>query len=258
MGKKVLKTYLLCLLLTAGSLICAAQGKIYTRKVLLSDFTSTTLKVVADPTSLISSVMQTELASCWRISPYEFCTPKDYDKLQGDNGYYFLNLVEDEGVCFIRLSKGGWENDPNTLKRPFEVIRVPVASATDPNGRELLFMDAFLDIIQDFVEQAMQSDRVAYAGLETCNGKRLTGKRVYVNSELVEEHYSEGTPDALVGISIVPSTLGLKSRCYKMLIDAQTHELFYYSDKKYKDSSEEEFSKAEIKSFDRRNGIIPR
>ena len=58
--------------------------------------------------------------------------------------------------------KGGKPDETDQLKKPFEVLRMPIASVDDPTGRELVFMGAFLDIIQRFTEEAMTSDRVAY------------------------------------------------------------------------------------------------
>ena len=103
----------------------------------------------------------------------------------------------------------------------------------------------------------MISDQAAYSGLSWYNSRKLTGMRVHVNSEDVDTIFQEGTPGAVVGIVIAPTAISFRSYCYKMLISAETHELYYYGRTKYKGSKDALFSKAEIRQFERRNGIIP-
>jgi len=240
-------------------LLCipASAQKLYTRKAKLEDFPTKTLKVVAGGTSLLEICMRDEIASRWRISPFEFCTAEEYEKLREDNGYYFLRLGTVEGIAFMILTKGGKENESDNLKKPFEVVRIPIASIGDPSGRELMYMGAFIDIVQAFAEEAMISDQAAYSGLSWYNSRKLTGMRVHVNSEDVDTIFQEGTPGAVVGIVIAPTAISFRSYCYKMLISAETHELYYYGRTKYKGSKDALFSKAEIRQFERRNGIIP-
>ena len=241
-------------------LLCipASAQKLYTRKAKLEDFPTKTLKVVAGGTSLLEICMRDEIASRWRISPFEFCTAEEYEKLREDNGYYFLRLGTVEGIAFMILTKGGREDESDNLKKPFEVVRIPIASIGDPNGRELMYMGAFIDIVQAFAEEAMISDQAAYSGLSWYNSRKLTGMRVHVNSEDVDTIFQEGTPGAVVGIVIAPTAISFRSYCYKMLISAETHELYYFRKTKYKGSRDAVFTKAEIRQFEQRNGIISR
>lgn len=241
-------------------LLCAidafSQGKVYTRKARLEDFPIRTTKVVIDGNSFLGIALREEIALRWRISPYEHCTPAEYDKLKTDNNFYFINLVEEDGIAFLTLSKGGKEEDDNQFKRPFEVVRVPFASVGDPSGRELIFMGAFVDILQIFVEDAMLADQVAYSGLKHYNSSNLSFKTVYLDPEKADEQYLNNTPGTLVGICIAPTEISKRSYCYKMLITADSHELYYYKKAKYRGSKDASFTESEIKHFINRDGII--
>mgnify|MGYP004619940007 FL=1 len=237
-------------------LIClgaGAQGKLYTRKAKLEDFPTRTVKVVIGGSSFLDLSFREEITTRWRISPYEFCSPAEYESLKSDNSLYFLRIVSDEGVAFLLLTKGGKEDEDDNLKKPFEVIRVPIASIDDPSGKELMFMGAFVDILQAFVEDAMVSDKAAYSGLKWYNSRKFSGRKIYLNDpDLVDEKYLSGEDGALVGICIAPTLVSFGSRCYKMVISADTHELYYFNASKYSGSRDREFTEREIK---KRNGV---
>ena len=187
---------------------------------------------------------------------YEFCSPEEYTSLRTSNDHYFLNLAHDEGIAFLILSKGGKDDEKESLKKPFEVVRVPIANYEDPSGRELVLMGAFLDIIQAFVEEAMVSDRTAYSGLSAANGSQLRGKVLYLDPDRADEACLQQEPDALVGITIAPTQISFNTVCYKMLIAADTHELSYYDKARYKGPLDGRFTDAEIKRFERRGAEI--
>ena len=253
--KLLMTRFIFCILLLLLHFPSDAQ-QLYTRKAKLEDFPTKTLKVLASGTSLLELSLREEMSSRWRISPFEFCTPEEYQELHEDSSYYFLELGTLEGIAFLTLSKGGKEDDSNNFARPFEVVRIPIASTGDPSGRELMYMGAFVEIIQKFVYEAMESEQTAYSGLKACNNKKLSGKRVYLNSEEADAIYEAGTPDTVVGIVIAPTLVSFDSYCYKMLIAPDTYELFYFKQDRYKGSNDAAFSKSEIKKFEKRNGII--
>ena len=255
-----MKTRLLHLFLTAvlllGATVARGQGKIYTRKVRLEDFPTRTTKIVITGNSFLELTLREELAVHWRISPFEFCEPEEYERLRTSNNYYFLNLAREEGIAYLILTKGGRDDEKESLRKPFEVVRMPIACYDNPSGRELVFMGAFLDIIQTFVENAMISDKTAYGGLSAANGLKMRGKKVYLNPDAADEAYLEEEEDALLGVTIAPDRIGFDSVCYKMLIAADTHELYYFAREKYRGPRDGLFSEAEIRSFVRRGGEV--
>ncbi len=255
----VLTLAALVLLLSVFCPDASGQGRQYTRKARLEDFPTRTTKVVIGGMSFLDLAFREEISIRWRISPYEFCTPDDYEALKSDSAFYFLRIASDRGVAFLILTKGGREDDADNLRKPFEVIRIPIASVGDPSGKELMFMGAFIDIMQAFVEDAMVSDNAAYSGLKWYNSRKLNGKSIYVNDvDAVDSLYLAGERDALLGITVAPTAISSGSRCYKMLVSADSHELYYYSSRRYGGSKDTEFTDKEIRQFNKRNGAVAR
>ena len=248
----------LTLLFLAAALPASGQGKMYTRKMRLADFPTKTTKIVLEGNSFLELALREEIAVHWRISPYEFCDMEEYGKIRNSSSYYFLTLAQDEGLAYLILEKGGKPDEKDQLKKPFEVVRMPIASVDNPTGRELVFMGAFLDIIQRFTEEAMVSDKVAYAGLESANRIHLRGRTVYLDPDAGDGAYLREEPDALLTITIAPEEPGPKTVCYKILISADTHELLSYERSRYKEPDDARFSDAEAKRFERRGATVIR
>lgn len=249
---------LLLLPLTAGGQ--AKQATIQTRKVRLSDFPTKITKVVLAGSELFNNALQEEMARRWLASPYEFCSLAEYEALKNKPDYYFLipastrtKKEAEPGIVTLTLLKGGVEKDDNPEKVGFDVISIPCCSAEMPSGREFVFLPAFLDIIQRFVNEAMTSDRVSYGGLSVYSRKLLrdTGRKVVLSADdlapglkedpswagngirILDEDdadqlFSEGADNVMVGYVVAPSDPQKGAVCYKMIISADTHELCYF------------------------------
>ena len=136
-----------------------------------------------------------------------------------------------------------------------EVVSLPFASAEYPSGRELIFIPAFLDIIQNHTLEAMENDFNAYGGLsntaqkldkagnmtiviseddlnslvtETMPAETLEEGMIITDEDEADSYMLDNVAGALVSYVVAPSEPIKGSYCYKMLIDAQTHELYYY------------------------------
>lgn len=239
-------------------LMAGAQAQITTKKVKIEDFTQKVTKVVLNGNPFYDTSFKDEVAARWRISPYEFCTLEEFEGLKGNDSYYFLILTQGQfrketapGLQFISLVKGG-QGAEKGIGDMLEVVSLPFASAEYPSGRELIFLPAFLDIIQSHTLEAMENDFNAYGGLSnTAQKLGKAGNMDIVISEddlnsLVSKEMtdSEGmtvtdeddadsymldeVSGTLVSYVVAPSEPVKGSFCYKMLIDAQTHELYYY------------------------------
>ena len=239
-------------------LMAGAQAQITTKKVKLEDFTQKVTKVVLNGNPFYDTSFKDEVAARWRISPYEFCTLEEFEGLKGNDSYYFLILTQGQfrketapGLQFISLVKGGQGADKG-IGDMLEVVSLPFASAEYPSGRELIFLPAFLDIIQNHTLEAMENDFNAYGGLS--NTAQKLGKAgnidIVISEDDLNSLVSEGMTDSegmiitdeddadsymldevsgtLVSYVVAPSEPVKGSFCYKMLIDAQTHELYYY------------------------------
>lgn len=227
----------------------AENGKFYTRRVLLEDFTAKVTKIVLSGDVMVDATLREEAKLRWNLSPYEFCTVREYDELKENINYYFIHFVQSDGVVFLSLDKGGKKEDPDIKKQSLEVVAIPISDAGSPIMENLVYMPAFLSIIQDFVEGAMSSDGKAYSGLAYYNSKDLFGKKVCLDSDKAAEYFLAGKQGMLAGILVKPSS-GAGSYCYRMLISCDTQELFYFRKSKISAGNEAGWTKAEMKRFD--------
>lgn len=240
---------------------CASgQAKINTKKVKIADLPTRTTKVVLGQGGIMDSALRDEVSARWRISPYEFCTVEEYNSLKENPDYYFLliarsNEKEYKGMLTLTLMKGGKAKAEDPQKRPVDVASLPISSSDFPSGREVVFLPALVDIIQDYVTRAMKSDGAGYSGFNIYASQvRRTGiKRIYFSEDDLipdmdaafkeryfdedmlimseaeaDKAFQDGTYNTLVSFVVAPFDPQNGSWCYKMLIDAGTHELLYF------------------------------
>lgn len=237
------------------------QAQINTKKVKLSDFTQKITKVVLSGNDFMDSALKDEVTLRWRISPYEFCTLEEFNSLKTSDDYYFLlstngQFKKDSGptIQFLSLVKGG-KGAENGIGDMLEVVSMPIASAQFPSGREIAFLPAFLDIMQDYTLDSMEKDSNAYGGLGAYApsvirseqfdivfaksdlavspddlGKDMnSGKGIVVeDDEDVDMLLQENAENTLVSYVVAPFEPQPGSFCYKMLIDTRTHKLYYF------------------------------
>jgi len=265
----------------AGTL--SAQMTITTRKMKINDFSIKTTKVVLSGNVLFDGVFKSEIGSRWRVSPFEFCTAEEFQKQKTNSEYYFLVVTTEEdskksapGLSMLTLFKGGLPKNSKEVKNNkasaiVEIVSIPIASSEDPNGRELTFLPAILDILQDFTLKAMTQDRIAYGGVRTF-AKPLflsKGMKIIVSNEDLapsvspqlgweekglyvmtrddaDMYMSDEEPNYLVSYIVAPSEPKPGSIYYKMLISSDTHELFYFKKERALSDGEIGFAKNEI------------
>ena len=202
------------------------QAQIDTKKVKISDFTQKVTKVVLTGYPLHDGCLKSDFAAKWSASPFEFCTREEYESLKSSDAYYF----------FL------------TTKGQF-------ASAESPSGREYVFLQPILDIIQKYALDAMENDINAYTGLPNYSmniGKSGDMTLVFSEDDLAsevtpdvknacfdenvlvlpeeeaDEYVSPSKANTLVSYVVAPSEAKPGSFCYKMLIDPQTNTLYYF------------------------------
>ena len=271
--KKIIILFAIILL----PVMAGAQAQITTKKVKIGDFTQKVTKVVLNGNPFYDTSLKEEVAARWRVSPYEFCTLEEFDNLRGNDNYYFLMLIQGQfrketapGLQFLSLVKGG-DGAGKGIHDMLEVVSLPFASAEYPSGRELIFLPAFLDIIQNHTLEAMENDFNAYGGLS--NTTRNLGKSGRMNIVFSEDDLNEMTSEpsdvkiivmdedeadgymldnvagSLVSYVVAPTEPVKGSYCYKMLIDAQTHELYYYRRHKITDKAGSGFLPEDIEKI---------
>ena len=251
---------IICLL--AGVLLPAemfGQAQIYTRKEKLKDITAKTTKVVLSGDEMLDEAMKESIAASWTMSPYEFCSMEEFEKIKTSDKFYFLLIVKGQqrkesepGIDLLTLVKGG-EGATKSINDMLEVVTFPLRSATEPSGREFVLLPAFLTIIQDHAQSLISSEVKAYSTLSAEDTKKLAIKRIYFSKEdfapqvddktiasldediiveededKVDEVFSDGTYNAVISYVVAPSEPVKGSVCYKLLIGADNHKLYWY------------------------------
>lgn len=243
-------------------LMASGQAQINTKKVKLGDFTQKVTKVVLSGNEFMDSALKDEVTARWRISPYEFCSLEEFNSMKTSEDYYFLIITngqfkKDSGptIQFLTLVKGG-KGAEESIDGMLEVVSMPIASAQFPSGREIVFLPAFLDIIQGYTIDSMEKDSNAYGGLGNYSGNimhsddhsivlsindlaipegaledgsiKLDEGMSVAEEEEVDDLMLKNAENTIVSYVVAPFKPQPGAFCYKMLIDTQTHKLYYY------------------------------
>lgn len=251
--------------LTLLILTCAfalAQGRVSTKKYTIADFSDKITKVVLPGSDLLDGALRQEVVNCWTLSPFEFCSPADFERLKKSPDFYFLlagsTMFQGESapsLVFLTLVKGGPEAGEGTSGM-HEVISLPLCAAGSSSGRELVYLGALVNSIQDFTEEAMMSEKTAYLGSVWFNGNyRREGKMMsiwmsrddvdasvkdiskyldpdfyIVSEDESDERFLSSSFNTLCSYVVAPMfPVEGSSWCYNMLFEANTHRLVYIS-----------------------------
>ena len=165
------------------------QAQIYTRKEKLKDLTAKTVKVVMTGDEVLDEALKQSVTNAWTISPYEFCSGEEFQKIKTDNKYYFLIVVKGQqrkeaepGIDLLTFVKGG-EGADKSINDMFEVVTFPFRSAEDPSGREFLMLPAFLTIMQEHAIGLTSSEVKAYSSLGATDSKKLRMKQILTRAK---------------------------------------------------------------------------
>lgn len=242
-------------------IFASGQAQINTKKVKIADFTEKTTKVVLTGNMFYDGSLQDEIVAGWKVSPYEFCTLDEFEQIKGSEEYYFLLTTKGQfkresepGLMFLTLVKGGKKAEGG-IDDMLEIVSLPTASAEDPSGRETIFLPAFLNIIQNYAVESTEKDVSAYIGLSnySLNLAQTKGmavvfseddlsseitdqmkeecfdeKMVITDEDSSDRNMYENQERVAVSYLAVPTEAAVGSYCYKMLIDNQTHKLYYF------------------------------
>ena len=231
--KKALRKYFLTLLLALLPVVLSAQGTIYTKSARLADFPQKTTKIVLSGQELLDDVLKEEITSRWRISPYEFCTEEEFEATRNLSRYYFLHFSYDEEFTWMQLYKGG-PSSGNPLRTAMEVVGVPIASSEDATADELVFLPAFIDMVQEYLLKALVSDKVSYQGLKGIVNKSRKGKFICNDEKEGRELFASGAKATIVPIIIWGTPVGKHRRYWRMRVSTDDHLLYEYRRKRIK------------------------
>lgn len=216
----------MALLLLSLPLLSAGQGRVYTKSARMADFPTKTTKVVLTGQTVLDALLKEEFTSRWRISPYEFCDIDEYNRQKSAGLYYFIHFASDAEFTYMLLTKGGPESGTDPLKTALEVVSLPISAAGTPSSDELIFLPAFIDIVQEYVQKALVSEKTAYLGLKGIRRGSTRGKTLCRDEAEGRKLFLEAAPDTVVPVMIWPSGDGPAKHYYRMLISTDTHVLY--------------------------------
>jgi len=239
-------------------------------------------KVVIPGTGLLDMSIRDAVIKGWKISPYEFCTPQEYEKIKEDTSFFFL--LRTDGIFgneyeprleFLTLVKGGPEFKRG-LFYSVEIISLPLQAKDDDSGEILPFVPAYISIMQNYIYKVQKGILRAFTG-ESSYGENLSEikvKRIMFNSndigyptkedeikwtfrdrarcvtsDEIEMALSEPLPETIVGLVISPEGDPKGGYCYKLLIGAENHELYFFRKHKIGSRLGAGFTKEDIKKI---------
>lgn len=216
----MIRKYLMIAILAVCQIYAYGEGRVYTRKARLEDFPSRTTRVVLTGGQMFDIVLKEEISSRWMASPYEFCSVADYNKDRNTDLYYFIRFTYDNDFTYMTLTKGGDPDNENQLKQGFDVVRIPIAPAVMAGGDELVYLPAYIDIMQEYITRARESEKVAYRGLKGICSKTIGP--VHTDRDEAIAAFLAG--DAFANAKVV-ITSSSSNRKIEMVITTDTHEL---------------------------------
>lgn len=216
----MIRKYLVPLLLVFCQIYAFGEGRVYTRRARLEDFPARTTRIVLTGQEVFDAVLKEEISSRWMASPYEFCTVTDYTRDRYTDLYYFVRFTFDSDFTYMTLTKGGDTDDENQLKQGFDVVMIPIAPALMTGGDELVYLPAYIDIMQEYISKAMVSERVAFRGIRSLcskpSGEILDDRQASISAFLA------GEPGKNAKVVITSSS---SRKSIEMIITTDTHEL---------------------------------
>lgn len=279
-----MKRILLAMALIAVCIAASAQGRITTKRYRIKDFREKVTKIVIPGDDITQSTLSQEVLDRWTVSAYELCTPEEFDALKTSQDYYFLLLTDginrngiSSGITYLTLVKGGPEATKG-IGSMTEIVTLPVCSSFASDGRELLYMGAFVEIVQEYALKAIESEYNAYVGLSIFNRINLRGngslKIIHIDEADIDpalpeakwskytgfgfeidadadDIFQSGTHNALVSYVVAPARVSGKAWAYKMLIEAGTGKLYYYHKERIRPGSSYGFNENDFKRIKR-------
>lgn len=275
-----MKKFLILIMAVMLPILASGQAQITTKKAKIADFPNKVTKVVLPGNAFYDGAFQEVISSRWRVSPFEFCSLNEFDKLKGSDQYYFMMLTQGQfknenepGLQFITLIKGG-ADAAKGIDSMLEVVTVPFAAADFPSGRELIYLPALIDIIQNYTMSSIEKDFSNLGGLSAyatnltkankmeivfaeddlsdeiteADKAAMAEKNISItDSEEVDALADGKGSNTLVSYTVAPEEPVAGSFCYKMLIDTNTHELYYFRKHKISKKLSKGFLSEDIK-----------
>lgn len=256
------------------------EKKVESRRVYYGNIPEKTTKVVlAGDNSMTDLLYKNAIQKGWYISPFEFCTYQEFDKIKCDTNYYFLLRIEsfskkgDSSMEFITFIKGDQKAVDGIEKMP-EVLSLPIFSEKDREGRIFSYLPAYINIFQSYIASVasgeiypsfynrvvtkplketwnktifFREDDFAFPVTQDMLNKKFNGKAHLVTQEEIDDAIDSERPNTLVSLVVAHSEPIKGSYCYTMLISTDTYDLYFYKKHKISKWRKIGFSKMDLR-----------
>lgn len=288
LSMKYVKFLLIALIAIFVAVPTFSNGQILSKKEDLKDLNSKTLMVVLENNSMIDLTLRQAVEKEWTLSKIEFCDLDRFEKIKTDTSYYFLIRVKgifkkerEPSIEFLSLLKGG-EDAYMGLDKMYDVLTLPFQYIDDPDGYIIPYIDAYINIIQAHVVRVQKKKIAATLGISWYSNRlqELRGKRVLVNKldlnsnvtvdeanrilgnggKVVDEDEIYEAIDNKKGETAYTICIGPEegdrygSYCYKMVISADSHDIYYYRKQKITSKNSKGFLPEDLKKIAIPNG----
>lgn len=279
---KTFKNFLIALVAILMALPTISQAQVFSKKEDLKDLNSKTLMVVLENNSMIDLTLKQSVEKEWKLSKVEFCDLNQFEKIKTDTSYYFLIRVKgifkkerEPSIEFLSLLKGG-EEAYMGLDEMYDVLSLPFQQIDDPDGYIIPYIDAYINIIQSHVLRVQKKKIAATLGLSWYSNRlqELKGKEILVNELDLSNTITEGEANKILKesgrvveediiyeaidnkkantaytICIGPEVEKQGSYCYKMVVSADSHDIYYYRKQKVNAKNPKGFLPEDLKKL---------
>ena len=240
--------------------------------------------VTAGDNSMTDLLFMDAVREGWNISPFEFCTYEEFDRIKTDTSYYFLIRADkmhrkssDPSIEFICFLKGNEKAGDNLAAMP-ELIALPLFAADGYDDRVFTYLPAYMNIIQNYIQDIVDGkiyppgngrislkipdksrnstilfnkDDMDYSPYMQEFERMFRGRAQVVPQEKIDAALKDAAPRTLVSLTVAPSDNRKGSYCYKMLISADTYGLYYYKRHRISPRKGPGFLKSDLKRISR-------
>ncbi len=261
------------------------QQKVEPAREYYGDIPARITKVVtAGDNSMTDLLFRNAVEENWTISPFEFCDYGEFERIKTDTNYYFLLRIDKmhrkttdpvmEFICFI---KGNGKAEADISEMP-ELIALPLFPEDGDNDRVFSYLPAYMHIIQSYIQNIVDGrfypsgngkihlgipdksrnscilfnkEDMAYTPPMQEFERMFRGRAQIVSQDSIDRAMSSAAGKTLVSLSVAPATAGKGSFCYKMLISADTYELYYYKRHRITQKKGAGFLKSDLRRISR-------
>ena len=256
--------------------------KVESRKIYFGNIMDKVTKVVlSGDNSMTDLIYKNAVQKGWYISPFEFCSYEEFDRIKCDTNYCFLMRIkagtrknEDVEMEFLTYVKGDKEASEGIEKMP-EILSLPISPEEDREGRIFTYFPAYINIFQCYIDKVargiiypsiaglitekidkplittiyFRKDDFSFPVTKEYLDKKFKGKAKLVTQEEIDEAIREERPNTLVSLVVAHPEPIRKTYCYKMLISTDTYDLYYYKKHKISKRKRQGFKKSDLRSI---------